>query len=197
MDRRLFLTCVASSGLAMLARSAWALPAPTNPKARVIVIGGGMGGATVSKYLRLWGDAVDVTLVERNPKYVSNILSSLVLTGQRTLTDLTFGYNALQKNYGVRMVFDDAVAIDPVAVTVKLASGQMLSADRIVMAPGIEFDLLPGLVNWNACLTRGRLDSKRPCSRSSLRPCRPMGLLSSPFQRLPTAARPVRMRGRV
>lgn len=149
MDRRLFLTCVASSGLAMLARSAWALPAPTNPKARVIVIGGGMGGATVSKYLRLWGDAVDVTLVERNPKYVSNILSSLVLTGQRTLTDLTFGYNALQKNYGVRMVFDDAVAIDPVAVTVKLASGQMLSADRIVMAPGIEFDLLPGLVDWN------------------------------------------------
>ena len=53
-----------------------------------------MAGATVSKYLRLWGDAVDVTLVERNPKYVSNILSSLVLTGQRTLTDLTFGYNA-------------------------------------------------------------------------------------------------------
>jgi sulfide dehydrogenase [flavocytochrome c] flavoprotein subunit len=48
------------------------------------VLGGGMAGATVAKYLRLWGDAVDVTLVERNPSYTSCIMSSLVLTGQRT-----------------------------------------------------------------------------------------------------------------
>lgn len=149
MDRRAFLLTTASAYLSMLPSSGWALPPPTNPKARVIVIGGGMGGATVSKYLRLWGDAVEVTLVERNSKYLSSILSSLVLTGQRALSDLAFGYETLQDLYGVRLVLDDVVEIDPVAVTAKLASGTVLSADRLILAPGIEFDAVPGLIDWN------------------------------------------------
>jgi len=123
----------------------WALAPPTKPKARVIVIGGGMGGATMAKYMRLWGDEVAVTLVERNPKYVSSIMSSLVLTAQRDLSSLTFGYEALSRRYGVDVVIDDVVAVDPVRTTVKLASGTALSADRIVMAPGIDFDKVPGL----------------------------------------------------
>ncbi|MGA7477930.1 MAG: hypothetical protein WBW07_03275, partial [Azonexus sp.] len=59
------------------ASTAPVIPSPTI-KSRVIVIGGGMGGATVAKYLRLWGDAISVTLVERMPTYTSNIMSSLV-----------------------------------------------------------------------------------------------------------------------
>ena len=133
----------------MLASTGWAIAPPAKPKARVIVIGGGMAGATVAKYLRLWGDAVAVTLIERNPKYVSNILSSLVLTGQRTISSLTFGYDTLRDRYGVQLVFGDVVDLDPVAVTVKLASGAQLSADRIVIAPGIEFDAVPGLTDGN------------------------------------------------
>ncbi len=146
MDRRLFLL---SSLSAILAGTGPALAAPAKPKARVIVLGGGMAGATVAKYLRLWGDAVAVTLVERNPKYISNILSSLILTGQRTIPSLTFGYGTLQDRYGVNVIFDDAVDIDPIAITVKLASGTSLSADRIVMAPGVAFDAVPGLTDWN------------------------------------------------
>ena len=65
---------------------------PANPKARVIVVCGGMAGATVAKYLRLWGDAVDVTLIERSAQYTSNIMSSMVLTGQRSMASLGFGY---------------------------------------------------------------------------------------------------------
>ena len=121
----------------------------TGAKARVIVIGGGMGGASAAKYLRLWDDSIDVTLVERNPKYVSSILSSLVLTGQRTIASLSFDYETLQRRHGVRVVVDDVVEIDPVAVTVTLASGTRLDADRIVMAPGIEFDTVPGLTDPN------------------------------------------------
>lgn len=122
-----------------------AAPPPVQAKARVIVIGGGMAGASVAKYLRLWGDAVDVTLVERNPKYLSCIMSNLVLTGQRTMASLSFGYDALQQRHGVRVIFDDVVEVDPVAATVRLASGSRLAADRIVLAPGIEFDAVPGL----------------------------------------------------
>ena len=67
-------------GAAMLASPA-IVRAAAPAKARVIVIGGGMAGASAVKYLRLWGDAIDVTLVERNPKYLSCIMISLVLTG--------------------------------------------------------------------------------------------------------------------
>ncbi|MDZ7811645.1 MAG: FAD/NAD(P)-binding oxidoreductase [Ideonella sp.] len=56
----------------------------------MIVIGGGMAGATVAKYLRLWGDRVAVTLIDRNAQYTSCIMSSLVLTGQRSMGSLRF-----------------------------------------------------------------------------------------------------------
>ena len=144
MDRRTFLQA-ATSGLALLPGSRSAYAQSASPKARVIVVGGGMGGATVAKYLRLWGDNVAVTLVERNQAYLSNIMSSMVLTGQRSMSDLTFGYDALQRRHGITLVTGDVVEIDPVAATVKLASGSSLTADRIVIAPGLEFDPVPGL----------------------------------------------------
>ena len=160
MDRRNFLS---ASGVALTVASplVWAddkrkrptsttpaptpTPAPGTAKSRVIVIGGGMAGTTVAKYLRLWGDNIAVTLVERNSSYVSNIMSSMVLTGQRTLTSLTYNYSKLMSAYGVTVVKGDVVEIDPVGVKVKLADGTVLAADRIVMATGIEFDAVPGM----------------------------------------------------
>ena len=117
------------------------------PKARVIVVGGGMAGATVAKYLRLWGTGIEVTLIDRAPRYTSCIMSSLVLTGQRTLTSLEYTYDTLRSKYGVLTVFDEVLAIDPAAARVTLASGKVLSADRVILAPGIAFDPIPGLSN--------------------------------------------------
>jgi sulfide dehydrogenase [flavocytochrome c] flavoprotein chain len=145
MDRRQLLL---RFGAALAAAPALSR-AQAQAKARVIVIGGGMGGAAVAKYLRLWGDAVEVTLVERNAQYLSCIMSSLVLTRQRTLDSLRFGYATLQSRYGVRVVIDDVVELDPVRVSVRLASGTRLDADRIVIAPGIDFDPVPGLSDPN------------------------------------------------
>lgn len=122
---------------------------PASPKARVIVIGGGMAGATFAKYMRMWGDSVEVTLVERSSFYTSNIMSSMVLTGQRTLASLAYKYDTLRTKYGVKTVFEEVRAIDPVLVRVTLASGKVLTADRIVLAPGIEFDPVAGLTDPN------------------------------------------------
>ena len=162
MDRRLFIQAAAASGCLILpaalraadrdqgsaagspAAAALAAP-PALPKARVIVIGGGMAGATVAKYLRLWGDAVDVTLIERSSSYQSHIMSSLVLTGQRSMASLAYNHKLLQSRYGVRVVQGEVVEIDPVAARVRLATGNWLAADRIVLAPGIAFDAVPGL----------------------------------------------------
>lgn len=154
MDRRKFLmagvaSTVATSVLADDEKTTRpkpvVVPVSSQVKARVIVIGGGMAGTTVAKYLRLWGDAVEVTLVERMPTYTSNIMSSLVLTGQRTLSSLSYKYEALRSKYGVTTVFGEVVEVDPVNANVTLADHTVLSADRIVMAPGISFDSVPGL----------------------------------------------------
>ncbi len=125
---------------------------PTTPLAttgRVIVIGGGMAGASIAKYLRLWGRTIDVTLVDKSAVYTSNILSSLVLTGQRSLASLEYSYNTLRSTYGVNFVNDEVVAIDAGATEVALSSGTRLKADRIVLAPGIDFDAVPGLTDGN------------------------------------------------
>lgn len=113
----------------------------------VVVIGGGFGGATVAKYIRMWSDGgIDVTLVEPNPAFVSCPISNLVLAGEKTLADVTTSYDGLKK-HGVRVIHDTATAIDPAKRTVKLAGGQELSYDRLVVAPGIDFmwESVPGL----------------------------------------------------
>lgn len=120
------------------------------PKHHVIVIGGGMAGATVAKYLRMWGDRVAVTLIDRNAIYTSCIMSSLVLTGQRNMSSLRFKYDTLRKQYGVTIVTDEVLAVDAANRSVTLGNGSTLTADRIVMAPGIEFDAVPGLNNPDA-----------------------------------------------
>lgn len=112
----------------------------------VVVVGGGFAGATAAKYLRDWsGGSIDVTLVEANATHVSCILSNLVVNRRVTLPAITFSYDRLSQKFGVKVRRARARAIDPVARTVRLSDGTTLSYDRLVLAPGIEFDPVPGL----------------------------------------------------
>lgn len=113
---------------------------------RVVVVGGGFAGATVAKYLRMWSNnSVQVTLVEQNPTHVSCILSNLVLNGGVKLGDITFGYDTLRTGYGVNVLQDVVTTITPSSNQVRLRSGQVLEYDRLVVAPGVSFDPVPGL----------------------------------------------------
>ncbi|MEO5766336.1 MAG: FCSD flavin-binding domain-containing protein [Casimicrobiaceae bacterium] len=119
---------------------------------KVVVVGGGYGGATAAKYIAMWSNgAVDVTLVETNATFVSCPLSNLVLGGSRQLADITVGYDALARR-GVRVVRDTASAIDHDKRRVRLAGGGELPYDRLVLSPGIDFlyDRVPGLNNADA-----------------------------------------------
>jgi NADPH-dependent 2,4-dienoyl-CoA reductase/sulfur reductase-like enzyme len=99
------------------------------------VIGGGFGGATAARYLRLWsGGSIDVTLVEPNRWFVSCPMSNLVLGGTKTLADITCGYDG-QRELGVTVVHDTARAIDAEHRVVHLASGTRLPCDRLVVSP--------------------------------------------------------------
>jgi sulfide dehydrogenase [flavocytochrome c] flavoprotein chain len=119
---------------ALLARTA-----RSQIRARVVVIGGGVGGATAAKYLALSSKTLDVTLVEPKARYTTCFFSNLYLAGLRSFESLTHGYETLAQKYGVNIVHDSVTAIDPVAKNVSLESGAKLSYDRIVLAPGIAF----------------------------------------------------------
>jgi sulfite dehydrogenase len=133
-DRRDFLKL--SGAAAALAATGCATPG--GAKARVVVIGGGFGGATAAKYIRMWGPSIEVVLVERNTDFVSCPISNLVYGGSKTMKDITYGYSGL-KRYGVRVVRDTAFEIDTTARTVKLVRGGDLKYDRLVVSPGVDF----------------------------------------------------------
>jgi NADPH-dependent 2,4-dienoyl-CoA reductase/sulfur reductase-like enzyme len=148
-SRRRFLTSVS----ALIAQTVWSpmrVRAATAPK--VVVVGGGYGGATAAKYVRMWsGGGIDVTLVERDAAFVSCPVSNLVIGGSRTLADITVAYDALERS-GVRRVRDEAIAIDPVARTLRLAGGTTLPYDRLILSPGVDFmwDQVPSLASVDA-----------------------------------------------
>jgi NADPH-dependent 2,4-dienoyl-CoA reductase/sulfur reductase-like enzyme len=117
-------------------------------KGRVVVIGGGYGGATAAKYVRLFsGGTIDVTMVEPNEAFISCPLSNLVIGGTKTLADVTTSYDALTSKHGVKRVRDTAVGIDATAKTVRLGSGGTLAYDKLIVSPGIDlvYDRIEGL----------------------------------------------------
>jgi len=160
MNRRNFLSSITVGGLGLLTLSSFpafagdneltgpiqfAVPTNTGITGHIVVLGGGMAGATVAKYLRLWGGTnVQVTLVEKSATYTSNILSNTVLTGQRTLANLAYAYSTLVNHYGVNLVTKEVTKINDSSIL--LADGTILdNYDRLVIAPGLEFDLMPGM----------------------------------------------------
>jgi sulfide dehydrogenase [flavocytochrome c] flavoprotein subunit len=106
---------------------------------RVLVVGGGFGGATAASYLKRWGgDSVDVTLVERNRRFVSCPMSNLVLGGSRRIEDLSFDYQGLRAR-GVDLMHDEVVEIDPVRRRARLQAGLWVQYDQLILSPGVDF----------------------------------------------------------
>lgn len=143
----------ASTGLGAISLAGCAMnPIGSPDTARVLVVGGGYGGATAAKYLRLLSKGrIDVVLVEPEPAFVSCPLSNLVLSGHRTMTDITRAYDTLGALHGVRVVKDMVARIDPVERVAVLASGGTLRYDKLVLSPGIEmiWDEVAGLQDAN------------------------------------------------
>ena len=154
MQRRLFLQSSAALGLLGLSACATtSIPA----KAKVVVIGGGYGGATAAKYVRLLSDyKIDVVLVEPDSAFVSCPLSNLVLGGSKQLADITTPYTGLSKNHGVTVVRDMASAVDAGKKTVTLAGGATIAYDKLVVSPGVEL-MMGSIEGLAAALQTGQI----------------------------------------
>ena len=137
LSRRHWLA--SSAGLlSAAALPAWAQAQLKTGPAHIVIIGGGVGGATAAKYLKLFDPSVKVTVIEKNRIYIKPYGSSEVLNQHASMDDLNVSYDVLRTKYGVNFVFDTVTGFDPVARTVSTAGKQKLGYDRLIVSPGIQ-----------------------------------------------------------
>jgi sulfide dehydrogenase [flavocytochrome c] flavoprotein subunit len=144
MRRRSLLQVTGAASLAAIAGCA----SPIVARPRVVVVGGGYGGATAAKYVRLLSEGrVDVTVIEPQAALVSCPLSNLVLGGSATLAQITTPLAGLATQHGITLVQESVRAIDGARKTVTLAGGSTLAWDKLVVSPGVDlqFDRIDGL----------------------------------------------------
>ena len=123
--------------------SAAALTLPTylraQDKPRVVVIGGGAGGATVARYIAKDSDgAINVTLIDDSEMFTTCFFSNLYVGGFRSFESITHSYDTLQSSYGITKVTGRATGVDRAAKTVTMADGSTIPYDRLVVSPGID-----------------------------------------------------------
>jgi sulfide dehydrogenase [flavocytochrome c] flavoprotein subunit len=130
---------------AAVAASLFPRPSLAQGASRVVVVGGGFGGATCAREVKRHLPSASVTLVESQETFTACPFSNGVIAGLRDLKEQQFGYDAVRKD-GVEVVIKAATAVDAQGRNVTLADGTRLSYDRLVLSPGIDirFDALPG-----------------------------------------------------
>ena len=147
MKRRSFVQgSLALGSLGTLALAGCATSTPTS--ARVVVVGGGYGGATAAKYVRMLSNyQIDVVLIEPNDNFISCPISNLVIGGSKSMADITTSYDKLASKHGVKVVKDYVTAVNAEKKTVTTASGGNIRYDKLILSPGIElmFGTVEGL----------------------------------------------------
>jgi sulfide dehydrogenase [flavocytochrome c] flavoprotein chain len=137
-SRRQFAKIVSGGAVAAASVAPLSCFAIAQGKGRVVIVGGGAGGATVAHNVKKSAPDLDVTLVEVHPQYATCFFSNLYLGGFRTFESLTHDYEGLKK-LGVNVVHDWATDVDASTKTVALKGGASLAYDRLVLSPGIDF----------------------------------------------------------
>jgi sulfide dehydrogenase [flavocytochrome c] flavoprotein subunit len=194
MKRRSFVSAAVAAG-ALGSFAGCASTGGTPSKARVLVVGGGFGGATAAKYVRILSDQkIDVVLVEPNASFVSCPMSNLVLGGSKTMADITSPYDGLEKRHGVKRVSGMVASIDANAKTATLATGETMAYDKLILSPGIDlmWDQVEGLQKANAdgkVLQAWKAGPETLALRKQLEACPTAASMPSPSPRPPTAAR--------
>ena len=142
MNRRNFIKngSVLTAGVSFFGFSKGLLASPIPPKknSRVVVIGGGFGGCTAAKYIKMYDPSIEVVLIEKDDKFVSCPISNLVIVNLKGMDFITFSYDNLVKNYGIKFIKAEVLGIDEVKKHI-ITSGGNVEYDKVVVSPGIGF----------------------------------------------------------
>lgn len=123
-------------------------------KQKVVIVGGGFSGATAARYLAMWAPELDITLIEKNSQFISCPQSNLILSGNRSLQQLTHEYEHFQADRSIRFIQAEVSAVDTDKRQLWLADDSRVDYDRLIIAPGVEFiyEQLPILASPQAQL---------------------------------------------
>ena len=142
LNRRNFVKLTAGTGIGLGALGVAGFPliasAQGKAKARVVVVGGGYGGAICAKYIKLADSSIDVTLLEKNETYYSCPFSNEVIAGHSEMADIAFNYDGLAK-HGVKVIIDEVTGVDGANKSVSTKGGNTVHYDMLVVSPGVSF----------------------------------------------------------
>ncbi len=138
-DRREFIRLIGAAGtVAGTAGFLWPLQSLAGAGGKIVIVGGGFGGATCAQYLRRWSPDVEITLIERDKEYVTCPFSNEVIVGNLDISDITHSYGNFS-GHNVNVVHDTVTGIDAGGKTVSLKGGDSIAYDKLVLSPGISF----------------------------------------------------------
>jgi sulfide dehydrogenase [flavocytochrome c] flavoprotein chain len=117
----------------------------------IVIIGGGMAGATAAKYLKRFNPQLKVTLIEPNSALVMGALSNRVIHGSLTMSSISQNYDALVSKHQIKLINAYATEIDPEKRVVRMGK-ESIVYDRLIVAPGLDFNYegIPGLTTPQA-----------------------------------------------
>ncbi|HSV29387.1 MAG TPA: NAD(P)/FAD-dependent oxidoreductase [Candidatus Omnitrophota bacterium] len=143
ISRRSFNGLLGAAGALTLAGGLSACAGAGGGSGRVVVVGGGFGGATAAKYLKRYDPSLDVTLIDANASHFTCPFSNTVIAGMNDMPFIEQKFDKLTAKYGVKFVQGMVVGIDPAKKTVTTKDGTTFAYDKLVVSPGIDF-------KWNA-----------------------------------------------
>ncbi len=139
LTRRGFNAAAGAAGLTLGLGTATQVFGAGDAKPKVVVIGGGTGGATAARYVAKDSKGgIDVTLIEPTKRYYTCYFSNLYIGGFRDYESLGHSYDKLASEYGINVVHDWAVSVDRKKKVVVLGSGAMVPYDKLIVSPGID-----------------------------------------------------------
>ncbi|CAA7612465.1 NAD(P)/FAD-dependent oxidoreductase [Magnetospirillum sp. SS-4] len=105
---------------------------------RIVVVGGGFGGATAAKYVKRYLPSANVVLIDADKSHFTCPFSNTVIAGMNDMAFIERKFDALANKHGITVVTDLVVGIDPVSKAVKTKGGNTFNYDKLVVSPGID-----------------------------------------------------------
>jgi len=146
MNRRTFnKILIGSTALSFAACNSIASLSTPN-KQRVVVVGGGFGGATAAKYIKKFDSSIEVVLIEQNKEYYTCPFGNTVIAGMNELDYIKHDYKTLASKHGIIVIHEKVAKVDGVNHKVILENGDEIAFAKAVVSPGIDFKYEKGYV---------------------------------------------------